>query len=201
MMHYFKVLKDKLYKFSIARTTKPIYDSALFIVITLVVHFTFRYWSASSNFHLFGWQVLSSSMFDAMAKVVYIQSKWILHFFIPFQSTDSSNMFIFTNNFSFYVNGSCSGFKPLLQFTILMLLFPGQWKHKLWYIPLGLIIVHITNLIRIVSLGLIMHYNPDSWHFAHRYPLRIMFYVVIFLLWIVWNEYIRQLKTEVEAKR
>jgi exosortase/archaeosortase family protein len=69
-----------------------------------------------------------------------------------------------------------------------MLFFPGPWIHKLWFIPLGLIITHLVNVFRIDSLVIILDYYPQHWHFTHDYILRPFFYVVMFGLWVFWVE-------------
>ncbi len=42
----------------------------------------------------------------------------------------------FSNNGYVGVNESCSGLKQFYQIAVLFILFPGPWKHKLWYIPI-----------------------------------------------------------------
>jgi exosortase/archaeosortase family protein len=98
-------------------------------------------------------------------------------------------MTFLANNGYVAVNESCSGLKIFLQFTVLMILFPGPWKHKLWYIPAGLIILHLTNIFRIVGLAQVTISLPQYWDFSHDYFFRPLFYVVIFTLWVIWVEY------------
>lgn len=71
-----------------------------------------------------------------------------------------------------------------------MTFFPGPWKHKLWFIPLGLIIIHLVNVFRISGLAYYLKYTPpqEYWEFSHDYIYRPFFYVVMFALWIWWVE-------------
>ena len=57
---------------------------------------------------------------------------------------------------------------------------------RLWYIPLGLALIHLSNLIRIASLVLILLYSPESLAFNHDYTFTIFVYAVIFALWYGW---------------
>jgi exosortase/archaeosortase family protein len=76
----------------------------------------------------------------------------------------------------------------MIQFVLLFLIFPGPWRKKLWFIPLGLLIVHLTNLFRIAGLSVVTVTVPEYWDFSHDYLFRPFFYVVIFLLWVWWVE-------------
>ena len=58
--------------------------------------------------------------------------------------------------------------------------------HKLIFIPIGILIVHGLNLLRLVALALIVVYHPDSLQFNHKYTFTILVYVCIFFLWMIW---------------
>jgi len=101
---------------------------------------------------------------------------------------EPGNTLRFSNNGYITVNESCSGLKQFYQIAVLFLLFPGPWMKKLWFIPLSFMIMHLTNILRIVFLGMVTLWLPDHWHFVHDWILRPFFYVVIFLLWVWWVE-------------
>ena len=82
-----------------------------------------------------------------------------------------------------WVGDECNGFKLFSIFAIFILAFPGNWKKKLWFIPLGLLIVHIANVIRVGGLVLINNYYPRFLDFNHLYTFTIFVYGIIFLLW------------------
>ena len=81
------------------------------------------------------------------------------------------------------VGDECNGFKLFSIFTIFILVFPGNWKKKIWFIPLGIIFVHIANILRVVALLLINNYHPEFLDFNHLYTFTIFVYAIIFLLW------------------
>ena len=61
-----------------------------------------------------------------------------------------------------------------------LVILPGEiLVRRVW-------MVHFTNILRVVLLSLVSVYNPGRWHFAHDTILRVMFYVVIFAMWVVW---------------
>jgi exosortase/archaeosortase family protein len=82
----------------------------------------------------------------------------------------------------------CASLKQWLHWIFLMVLFPGPWKHKLWYIPAGLVIIEWTNVVRICGVLLMQVPFPNSFHIAHDIIFKVFFYLVIFLMWMLWVE-------------
>ena len=85
-----------------------------------------------------------------------------------------------------WVGDNCNGFKLFSIFSIFILAYPANWKSKLWFIPLGTLIVHLANIIRIMALVLINDYNPAYLDFNHDYTFTIFVYSIIFGLWYWW---------------
>jgi exosortase/archaeosortase family protein len=93
----------------------------------------------------------------------------------------------------------CASLKQWMHWLFLMILFPGPWKHKLWYIPAGLVIIEWTNVVRICGILLMqiawpninIHFmgnDINTFHFAHDYIFKLFFYLIIFLMWVLWVE-------------
>lgn len=166
-------------------------DVALFIIITLTIHYSYRFWA--NQLHYFPVADLIASGREWLSWQVYVQSTWFVEHVlgIDFTAVDQNSTMYFPNNGFISVNRSCSGFKQMLQFGLLMMVFPGPWKHKLWYIPMGIFIMHLTNLFRITGLSVVIINWPEYWDFSHDYLFRPFFYVVIFSLWVIWTERFR----------
>jgi exosortase family protein XrtF len=165
-------------------------DVAIFVIIVLSVHFLYRFWANSTDY----WPIPDQmhKAHEEAATIVFNQSVWIIQhiYHIPI-TTSEPRVIHFSNGGFIGVNESCSGLKPIIQFVLLMLIFPGPWKHKAWFIPVGVIIVHFTNLFRITGLAVITITVPEYWQFAHDNLFRPFFYVVIFFLWVLWVEKFR----------
>jgi len=116
------------------------------------------------------------------------ESTFILRDVLNIKITSFDNSIITNNNVRLLLSDSASGLKQMIQFAVLILFFPGPWKHKAWFIPLGVIIIHITNVFRILCLVVIAKHWPQQINYAHENWLRFMFYAVIFGLWLVWVE-------------
>ncbi len=174
-------------------------DVALFLLITLAIHYLWHYWAKQLHY-----VPLNEFMSDAqkwMANGVFRQSIWFVQnvLGIELRIVQESNAMYFDNDSYMFINRSCSGLKQVMQFVVLMMVFPGPWKRKLWFIPLGAVIVHFTNLFRVIGLSVVLVTKPIYWSFSHDYIFRPLFYLVIFLLWVWWVDRVsKKKKAEIE---
>ncbi len=159
----------------------------IFAVITLAIHFGWRFWAYHYHFAPLAYFVNSARHF--MANRVFNESTWFISNVLQIDITKLKNTMYFENNSYIGINSSCSGMKQITQFVLLMIIYPGPWRKKLWYIPLGAFIVHLTNLFRIIGLSVIITHWAPYWKFSHDYLFRPFFYVVIFSMWVIWVEY------------
>jgi exosortase/archaeosortase family protein len=67
-----------------------------------------------------------------------------------------------------------------------VLAFPGPWQRKLWFIPLGMALIWVLNVLRVAALALNHHYAHQSVDFNHHYTFTFMVYACIFGLWMLW---------------
>lgn len=156
------------------------------------------------SFHLLylGWQALdywpiSKFIYSLMVwsvDMVYNQATWVLDHVLHINiTTISSERLIATINKEdgwarVIIAPECASLKQWMHWLFLMILFPGPWKHKLWYIPAGLVIIECTNVVRICGILLMQVPWPNSFHIAHDYIFKAFFYLVIFLMWMLWVE-------------
>lgn len=168
-------------------------DIVIFAILLFSFHYIYIFWS-KNNFYPLQNQV--NSLFDKASVVVTNQSDWILtHIFKLPHTTEGVRITVDTvkdHTFTVEVSPGCTTLKQWLHWIFLMLLFPGPAKHKLWYIPLGLVAIHIANLIRITGLTLIVTRLPYHFDFFHNYVFKTFFYFVIFVMWLIWAEKIKR---------
>lgn len=166
------------------RKNSFVLDVLLFVAITYLFH---KLWWA------FAADIKSikaiSQLAEWLAVQVFNESFFIIHHtYDPGSWHEPINTIRFSNEGYITVNESCSGLKQFYQIIVLFLLFPGPWKHKMWYVSLSIVIMHVTNVMRIVILGMVTLWAPEYWQFSHDWILRPFFYVVLFLLWVWWVE-------------
>ncbi len=84
------------------------------------------------------------------------------------------------------IGAPCDGLVLFALFTVFILVFPGPTKRKLWFIPAGIVLIHLANLLRVVSLVIIQYNRPQSLKFNHDYTWTVLVYAFIFWLWHLW---------------
>lgn len=85
-----------------------------------------------------------------------------------------------------WIGDPCNGLTLFALFAIFVLAYPGPIRRKLWFIPIGLISIHIINVLRIVALSIIVTYDYAYLDFNHNYTFSILVYGFVFFLWYLW---------------
>ncbi|MDY0103784.1 MAG: archaeosortase/exosortase family protein [Lentimicrobium sp.] len=186
-------MKQKIQKFLKLREDKryrPIFDVGIFALLLFFVHYTYIWWSSAGFPPV---KSLVDQLFISASAILFDQSVWVVqHLFGMDITTQGQNiLFVTSEGTTGYVGvePGCTSLKQWVHWIVLMLLFPGPWKHKLWYIPMGVVVIHFVNLIRITGLVVTTTAWPQSFEFFHNYIFKTFFYFMIFLMWVVWVEY------------
>ncbi len=85
-----------------------------------------------------------------------------------------------------WIGSNCNAISLFILFSVFIAWYPGYQKGKLWFIPLGIVSIHILNIVRIVCLTIIAKFYPDYLDFNHTYTFTFFIYGYIFLLWVWW---------------
>lgn len=80
----------------------------------------------------------------------------------------------------------CNGINTMVIFVSFLIAFGPLRKSLLWFIPLGLLIIHIVNLLRIIFLFFVARHLPQFMYFTHKYVFTGILFAVIFALWFWW---------------
>jgi len=158
-------------------------EAMIFSAITLGFHFLFRAFAAEI---MRTWPVPLISEFTV--DLLFRNSLWLNVHVLGMDITTVDTTLFFPECGFIHINQSCSAVKQFMQWLVLMILYPGPWKHKLWYIPAGIFILHLTNIFRIVGLSVVLLNWPAYWNWSHDWVFRPFFYVVIFAMWVFWSE-------------
>jgi len=84
------------------------------------------------------------------------------------------------------IGAPCDGIVLFALFIVFMISYPGPMRHKLWYMPVGLVLIHGLNVLRVAGLALIVHYNEKWFSFNHDYTFTLIVYAAVFGLWWLW---------------
>lgn len=84
------------------------------------------------------------------------------------------------------VGAPCDGLVLYALFTGFIIAFPAPLRPKLWFIPLGVALLYLLNIVRVAALALNHHYAHQSVDFNHHYTFSFVVYICICLLWMWW---------------
>ena len=87
---------------------------------------------------------------------------------------------------SVIVGVPCNGLVIYALFGGFILAFPGPWLRKLWFIPAGMAMIWVLNVLRVAALAINHHYAHSSVDFNHHYTFTFIVYACIFGLWMLW---------------
>lgn len=88
--------------------------------------------------------------------------------------------------YGLWIGDPCNGIVLFALFTIFMIFYPGPWKQKIWFLPFGILTIHLINVLRIMALCIIVTYDYAYLDFNHNYTFTILVYGYMFFLWIWW---------------
>lgn len=142
---------------------------------------------------LYGWWIERYDVADPATVWVTKQSSWVLNligentYTKPRLNTRTISIFkgsrIVVNVFE-----GCNGINVAIVFVAFMAAFGGDRKKILWFIPLGLVLIHFANLLRVSGLFLVAEYVEQYFYYVHKYAFTASIYVMVFLLWWIWIE-------------
>ncbi len=185
-------MRKKLLNFYYAFRDSPLFGVFLFMAITVVFHLLWRLgrdWFTQLDAYVALSDMLVRHVFQMAAGINnYLFGDLIVSF-------EQSCIFRIAGRFGgeaftghILIDESCSGLKQFYQALFLFLIYPGPRKHKLWFIPMAILVMHIVNVLRIIALTVTMMHFYQHWDFVHDWVVRPFFYVVLFGLWVVWEE-------------
>ena len=116
----------------------------LFIILIISFHFLYLGWQALGY-----WPVgrLVYSLMVWSVDMVYSQSCWVLDriFHVDITTLSEQRLIAAMDKDGGWarviIAPECASLKQWMHWVFLMVLFPGPWKHKLWYIPAGLVVI------------------------------------------------------------
>ncbi|NDW10659.1 exosortase/archaeosortase family protein [Dysgonomonas sp. 520] len=143
---------------------------------------------------------------------------WVIHDLLGYHEYVKAGTFLyFPDSLKLVIVWDCTSIKQVIIFTILFACYYGPWKKKLIFIPVALLIINVINILRIVSIALIvkdgfpewfinfnewynnkiwindqiskMEFERDWFQLFHRDIFTWIYYDgIIFLLWLYWQE-------------
>jgi exosortase family protein XrtF len=80
----------------------------------------------------------------------------------------------------------CNGINVMIVFVAFLAAFGGSLKKLTWFLPAGMVLIHVSNLGRIVLLYFVAVGYHHYFYYVHKYVFTAAIYVIVFVLWILW---------------
>ncbi|HQQ82055.1 MAG: exosortase family protein XrtF [Cyclobacteriaceae bacterium] len=128
---------------------------------------------------------------DLITRMVSDQVAFLLAFFEPDVRTSISTseplvLLSHTGGTVIRVFEGCNGINVMIVFLAFLAATGGQAKRLIKFSVIGLVIIHVTNLIRVSLLYLAALYQPLWFYYIHKYLFTAALYATVFLLWYIW---------------
>ena len=85
-----------------------------------------------------------------------------------------------------FMGDSCNGISLFSLYSIFIIAFPGKILSKIIFVPLGILAIHVLNVVRVITLAVIETYSYEWTEFNHTYTFTILIYAFIFFMWLFW---------------
>ena len=137
---------------------------------------------------------------DPITTEVTEQSAWVITMLgwpatTALQTTVANVPIMYHKQAVVSVYEGCNGINVSIIFLSFLLAFGPPRKSLFWFVPAGLILLHLSNLARIVFLFLVTLYQPRYSYITHKYFFTAAIYAVVFVMWLVWLRMERKLKS------
>lgn len=130
--------------------------------------------------------------FDSATLLLAKSTYWLIRLFPGTENLilDGTLLYFTGGGIRINIVWGCTGIKQMFIFTCIMLLYRGPFLKKLWYIPLGCIVLSAYNIIRMAGIVVLTNQHPERFDSLHDGIFRYIYYGLIFLLWVIWEEFI-----------
>jgi exosortase family protein XrtF len=128
---------------------------------------------------------------DGITGIVAYQTQDLLVFFGEDAFTRPRK---YENSYKFFIGDiavariveGCNGISVMILFVSFIVAFSSTIKKTMLYIGVGLITLHVLNIVRIALLCVSFYYYPQYSEVAHDVFFPLFIYGVVFVLWIFW---------------
>lgn len=154
-----------------------------FILIALGVYLV---WYALYALVIHPWGGLDKWLIDRLANDAGAMLRLSGHELLPTPVADNNRYIGVQGGHHLWVGDECNGLSVMAVFVVFILAFPGPWRQRLWFIPLGVITIHFFNAVRVAVLCHITTINYEWLTFNHDYTFYVVVYGWVLLLWYIW---------------
>lgn len=131
---------------------------------------------------------------DSCSTWVMKQVTWVQQFFgypsqmVPGKPQDETTWFYVGGKFTSRMVEGCNAVSVMILFMAFIFAFFKGAKTFL-FVGLGLVFLHIMNVLRIAGLNILILEHPQYSKMGHDYLFPAIIYGSVVLLWLIWIKY------------
>lgn len=128
---------------------------------------------------------------DGFTRLVAEQTKSILNWvdpdaYIAPNPKEAGMKLFYQDRWIARIVEGCNAVSVMILFVSFVIAFKGRFQSMLWFIPLGIVCIHLANIFRIALLAIALYHFPNAEHLLHGVLFPLLIYGIVFLLWMVW---------------
>ncbi len=128
---------------------------------------------------------------DGFTEFVAVQTKDVLHLLgqdasIAPHATQPSVKLFLNGKFIARVVEGCNAMSVMILFVAFVIAFRGKVKQTIVFVLVGILIIHVLNILRIALLTIALYHYPEYEHILHGVVFPLFIYGVVFGLWVLW---------------
>jgi exosortase/archaeosortase family protein len=174
-------------------TLEPYKGILYFLLLLFFFHFSWKIAidgdMDSESIYLFG-KDITPNWFYSASHLLTKAASWFVRLFPNTENFVTEDYYLYfpEGGIKIKIIWGCVGIKQMSIFAGIMICYFGPWIKKLWYIPMGCIILTLYNIVRIGSITLLTNGHREKFDSLHDGIFRYIYYTIIFLLWLYWEE-------------
>ncbi|MGB3468816.1 MAG: archaeosortase/exosortase family protein [Cyclobacteriaceae bacterium] len=110
----------------------------------------------------------------------------LLGYDTDFKIVNGNNMVYIDGQAVVLVADACNGLELFALYTGFLLAFPGRLKYKAIFVPVGILLIFLINVMREVALSLNYKFFQETFELNHKYTYVFIVYVFVFIIWRYW---------------
>ncbi len=171
-------------------SNKKLFNAATFVVKVLLVYLVWKILFFLFNQEGTALNQIWISFTDLYAYKTIQPAVFVLQKYFGYELIYNHRNIIINGTPGLFLANHCLGVSVCVIFSGFIIAYKGSWRHKLWYIPVGVFCIYAINVTRLIGLGFVQHsFSNYFFELAHTRVYLLMSYGMFFLLIIVWMNY------------
>ena len=143
-------------------------------------------WLAAYHLALHPWGGLDRAVINNLVAIATVVLEGLGYEMLPEPRIDLERYIGVQGGSHLWIGDACNGIPLFAVFVAFIIAFPGPWKHKAWFIPAGIALIHLLNALRVAVLCVVVTHGIGWLEFNHDYTFYVVVYGAVFGLWYLW---------------